>query len=141
MITSYESVYDKSITDSLTQVRNRAFFDEYLRDTAEQARKYGETFSVAILDIDTFKAFNDTYGHPVGDLALKATTRTVQETIRKTDILCRFGGEEFTLIFKTTRISDTLIINGKFRVSVERNTLEHEGKKLSITISLGLTEF
>ena len=54
MMTSYESVYDRSITDGLTQARNRAFFDEYLRDTIEQARKYGETFSVAILDIDSY---------------------------------------------------------------------------------------
>ncbi len=141
MMNSYESVYDRSITDSLTQVRNRAFFDEYLRDTAEQARKYGETFSVAILDIDNFKAFNDTYGHPVGDLVLKATAMTVQETIRKTDVLCRFGGEEFTLIFKATSLADALTIAEKIRSSVERGEVEHEGKKLSITISLGLAEF
>ncbi len=141
MMVSYESAYDKSITDPLTHVRNRAFFDEYLRDTTEQARKYGETFSVAILDIDNFKAFNDTYGHPVGDLVLKTTTRTIQETIRKTDILCRFGGEEFTLIFKTINLKDALVITEKIRTAVEKATLEHEGRNLSITISLGLTEF
>lgn len=141
MMISYESAYDKSITDPLTHVRNRAFFDEYLRDTAEQANKYGETFSVAILDIDNFKAFNDTYGHPVGDLVLKTTTRTIQETIRKTDILCRFGGEEFTLIFKTIRLEDALVITEKIRAAVEKSSLEHEGRKLSITISIGLTEF
>ncbi len=141
MMSSYESVYDKSITDALTQVRNRSFFDEYLRDTAEQARKYGETFSVAILDIDGFKAFNDTYGHPVGDLVLKETARTIQGVIRKTDILCRFGGEEFTLILKTACLADALVITEKIRAAVERRALEHEGKKLSITLSLGLTEF
>ena len=141
MMTSYESVYDKSITDPLTQIRNRAFFDEYLRNAWEQARKYGETFSVAILDIDNFKVFNDTYGHPVGDLVLKATTRTIQETIRKTDILCRFGGEEFTLIFNATSLADALIITEKIRLAVDNNTLEHEGKQLHITISLGVTEF
>jgi diguanylate cyclase (GGDEF)-like protein len=141
MMISYESAYAKSITDALTQVRNRAFFDEYLRDTAEQARKYGEAFSLAILDIDGFKSFNDAYGHPVGDLVLKATTRTIQETIRKTDVLCRFGGEEFTLILKATRLADALVIAEKIRAAVEKNILEHEGKKLSITISLGLTEF
>ncbi len=141
MMSSYESVYDKSITDPLTQARNRAFFDEYLRDTLEQARKYGETFSVVILDIDNFKAFNDTYGHPVGDLVLKTTVRTIQETIRKIDILCRFGGEEFTLILKATCLTDGLIITEKIRSAVEKNALEHEGKQLSVTISLGVTEF
>jgi diguanylate cyclase (GGDEF)-like protein len=141
MMNSYESAYDKSITDALTQVRNRAFFDDYLRDTTEHSRKYGEIFSVAILDIDNFKAFNDTYGHPVGDLVLKETTKTIQESIRKTDILCRFGGEEFTLIFKATGLADALIITEKIRSAVENNALEHEGKKLSITISLGVTEF
>jgi diguanylate cyclase (GGDEF)-like protein len=141
MMRSYESAYDRSITDPLTQARNRAFFDEYLRDTADQARKYGEIFSVAILDIDGFKVFNDTYGHPVGDLVLKTTTKTIQETIRKTDILCRFGGEEFTLIFKATCLEDALVITEKIRAAVEKSVLEHEGKKLSITISLGVTEF
>lgn len=141
MMSSYESAYDKSITDPLTQTRNRAFFDEYLRDTSEQARKYGETFCVAILDIDNFKAFNDTYGHPVGDLVLKTTTRTIQEMIRKTDILCRFGGEEFTLIFKATCLADGMIITEKIRSAVEMNALEHEGKRLRITISFGVTEF
>lgn len=141
MINSYESAYDKSITDSLTQARNRAFFDEYLRDTTEHSRKYDETFSLAILDIDNFKAFNDTYGHPVGDLVLKETTKTIQETIRKTDILCRFGGEEFTLIFNATCLADALVIAEKIRSTVEKNALVHEGKKLFITISLGVTEF
>jgi diguanylate cyclase (GGDEF)-like protein len=140
MMSSYESAYDKSITDPLTQVRNRAFFDEYLRDTAEQARTYGEKFSVAILDIDNFKAFNDTYGHPVGDLVLKTTTKTIQNTLRKTDILCRFGGEEFTLIFKDTCRADAQGIIEKIRAAVEKRALEHEGKNLSITISFGLTE-
>lgn len=141
MMMSYESAYDKSITDPLTHVRNRAFFDEYLRDTTEQANKYGETFSLAILDIDNFKAFNDTYGHPVGDLVLKTTTRTIQETIRKTDILCRFGGEEFTLIFKPIRLEDAIVITEKIRAAVEKSILEQEGRKLSITVSIGLTEF
>lgn len=141
MMNSYESAYDKSITDALTQVRNRAFFDEYLRDTTEHSQKYGESFSVAILDIDDFKKFNDTYGHPVGDLVLKATTKAIQDTIRKTDILCRFGGEEFTLIFKATGLVNAMIITEKIRAAVERSVLEYEGKKLSITISLGVTEF
>ncbi len=141
MMSSYESAYDKSITDSLTQVRNRSFFDEYLRDTVEQSRKYGETFSLAILDIDNFKAFNDTYGHPVGDLVLKETTRAIRETMRKTDVLCRFGGEEFTLIFKSTCLADALIVCEKIRAAVGANALEREGGTLSITISLGLTEF
>lgn len=141
MMNSYESAYDKSITDALTHARNRAFFDEYLRDSTEQAHKYAETFSVAIYDIDNFKAFNDTYGHPVGDLVLRETTRAVQEKIRKTDILCRFGGEEFTVIFKATCLEDAKVISEKIRSSVEKNALEHEGKPLTVTISIGVTEF
>ncbi len=76
----------------------------------------------------------------MGDLVLKTTTRTIQETIRKTDVLCRFGGEEFTLIFKATGLSDAMIITEKIRSAVEKNELEHEGKRLRITISLGVTE-
>ncbi len=141
MLRSYESAYMKSITDPLTQIRNRAFFDEYLHDAIEQTRKYGEPFSLVIMDIDGFKAFNDTYGHPVGDLVLKTTCSVIQETIRKTDIFCRFGGEEFTLILKATSLADAQVISEKIRDCVEKHSLEYEGMKLNITISMGITEF
>ncbi|MBN1499974.1 MAG: GGDEF domain-containing protein [Spirochaetes bacterium] len=141
MMNSYESAYARSITDPLTQIHNRAFFDEYLRDTVEHARKYGEPFCVAILDIDDFKVFNDTYGHPVGDLVLKTTVRVIHESIRKTDILCRFGGEEFTLIFQATPLADARVITEKIRSCVEKNVLENDGKDLHLTISMGVTEF
>lgn len=140
MMRSYESAYDKSITDPLTLVRNRAFFDEYLRDAIDKTCMQCEPFSLAILDIDDFKAFNDTYGHLVGDQVLKTTSGLIQKMIRKTDILCRFGGEEFTLILKSTNLTDANVITEKIRASVENNILEHEGKTLHITISMGVTE-
>ncbi len=140
MMRSYESAYDKSITDPLTLVRNRAFFDEYLHEAIDQAYVRGEPFSLAILDIDDFKKFNDTYGHLVGDQVLKTTSALIQQTIRQADILCRFGGEEFTLILKGTSLVGAQVIAEKIRTCVEKNILEHEGKRLNITISLGVTE-
>lgn len=141
MINSYESVYDKSITDFLTKVRNRAFFDDYLHDMIRQSRKYSEKFSVVMLDIDNFKSFNDTYGHLVGDLVLQKTCQKIQESIRKTDILSRFGGEEFTIICKATSLHDTLVIAEKVRSGVDSNIISNEGKDLHITVSIGVTGF
>lgn len=141
MINSYESVYDKSITDFLTKVRNRAFFDDYLHDMIRQSRKYSEKFSVVMLDIDNFKSFNDTYGHLVGDLVLQKTCQKIQESIRKTDILSRFGGEEFTIICKAASLHDTLVIAEKVRSGVDSNIISNEGKDLHITVSIGVTGF
>lgn len=141
MMTNYEAVYDKSITDFLTQVRNRAFFDDYLQDTIIQSKKYGEKFCVVMLDIDNFKSFNDKYGHQVGDLVLQKTCRTIQDVIRKTDILSRFGGEEFTVICKASSIKDGLIIAEKIRAGVDGSAITHEHQELHITISVGVTEF
>ncbi len=141
MMSNYEAVYDKSITDFLTQARNRAFFDDYLHDTIIQSKKYGEKFCIVMLDIDNFKTFNDKYGHPVGDLVLQKTCRTIQDIIRKTDILSRFGGEEFTVICKAASIEDGLIIAEKIRAGVDGNTVIHEGKELHLTVSVGVTEF
>ncbi len=141
MMSSYEAVYDKSITDFLTQTRNRAFFDDYLHDTIIQSKKYNEKFCVIMLDIDNFKTFNDQYGHPVGDLVLQNTCKTIQEVIRKTDILSRFGGEEFTVICKGSSIECALAIAEKIRAGVDSNTILHEGRELHITVSVGVTEF
>lgn len=141
MISSYESAYDRSITDFLTNTHNRAFFDDYLRDTIKQSKKYGEIFSIAMLDIDNFKSFNDSYGHPVGDLVLRKTCQAISDSIRKTDILSRFGGEEFTIILKAASKKEALAIAEKIRSCVEKNAVSHEGGELRVTISVGVTEF
>lgn len=140
MMSSYESVYDKSITDALTNTHNRAFFDDYLDDTITQYRKYGESFCIAILDIDNFKSFNDTYGHPVGDLVLQKTCQAIQDAIRKTDVLSRFGGEEFTIVLKSASIQEARAVAEKVRRRVHDNAIAYDGEDLRISISIGVAE-
>ena len=91
-----------STSDALTGVFNRRFFDDYFANELERADRYGAPFAVAMIDVDHFKRFNDTYGHAVGDRALRAVARALQRAIRRSDLVARYGGEEFVAVFRET---------------------------------------
>lgn len=91
-----------STSDSLTGVFNRRFFDDYFANELERASRYRTPFAVAMIDVDHFKQFNDTYGHAVGDRALRAVARALQRAIRRSDLVARYGGEEFIAVFRET---------------------------------------
>jgi diguanylate cyclase (GGDEF)-like protein len=87
-----------SVTDGLTGVFNRAWFDQELAEEAERARRHGRPFAVAMLDIDHFKRFNDAHGHVAGDLALRTVAQVLRRSLRGSDAVARYGGEEFVLL-------------------------------------------
>ncbi len=84
--------------DALTQLANRAYFDEKLSESLNILKRYNETFSLMMIDLDNFKDINDTYGHPAGDRILKGVAFKIRESLRSSDFLARFGGDEFALI-------------------------------------------
>jgi len=134
----YAKTEKKAYYDGLTSVYNRYKFDEIISVEIENAQRYHRYFSLAILDIDKFKNFNDTYGHLVGDEVLIMLATHVQESIRQTDVFARWGGEEFIILFKETDVLQAKIVLEKIRESISE--LEHEtaGK---VTASFGVTEF
>lgn len=131
-------LYQMSVTDPLTGAYNRRYFQERLEEEIERAKRTGETFSVVMLDIDHFKAINDRFGHRMGDLVLKALVKAVKDRIRKTDLLTRWGGEEFILLLPATPLEKAKILAEDLRQRIEG--LKIPGVE-GFTVSLGVTEY
>ncbi|MBI2469753.1 MAG: diguanylate cyclase [Planctomycetes bacterium] len=138
-----ESTRRASITDPLTGVYNRRFFDEMLEKQIAFAKRHNQQISLLIMDIDHFKIFNDTYGHMVGDRILQKLTKTVKEIIRSSDMLSRYGGEEFSIIMPSADIAEALNKAEAIRKHVESNCSEAaiSGESHKITISIGVASF
>lgn len=98
----YEQLQEYANTDGLTQVYNRVFFQKRLSEELNRAKQQGYEVSIIFFDVDDFKAYNDTYGHLFGDMILQSIALTVKESVRKDDIVARFGGEEFVILLPYT---------------------------------------
>ncbi|HIP14232.1 MAG TPA: GGDEF domain-containing protein, partial [Sulfurimonas autotrophica] len=124
------------ITDPLTGIYNRRYYYEKIQKEMYEAKRYGLSLSLIMCDIDFFKKVNDLHGHDVGDEVLKYYTKLLQESLRKSDTLCRIGGEEFMIILPHTNKTQATKIAQKLREKVQ------ESKKiLPITMSFGVTEY
>lgn len=128
----------KVYTDSLTGVNNRAKFEEVFEYELKQSNRYNRPLSLAILDIDKFKDFNDKYGHLIGDEILIMLAKNIQKNARESDLFARWGGEEFVLLFSNTNLQDAISSSEHFREMIEK--LEHKSAG-SVTVSFGVTEY
>lgn len=126
-----------AVKDELTGLYNRHFLISYL-EKETRSEKGNQPMIMAILDLDHFKLVNDTWGHPVGDDQLKHTARTILNAVRKTDLLVRFGGEEFLLILPQTSAAAAARVLEKVRTSVETNRHPVTGRQ---TVSIGIAEY
>ncbi len=127
-----------ALTDPLTGLRNRRFLSEQLQDMIPVARRYNEPLSCIMLDIDHFKAVNDTYGHPVGDEVLTHLATLMKQSLREADIIGRYGGEEFIILSPRTNLAAGELVAERLRSNVARQAFETEKGALKITISIGL---
>ena len=128
-----------SITDSLTQVKNRHYFDK--KFPAEYRRAYREKswISLLILDIDHFKHFNDNHGHQAGDEILKVVAAAIQDVVKRpSDAVSRYGGEEFTVLLPSTPKEGAYQVAERIRKHIEEILLDWQGETLTVTISIGL---
>ena len=122
-------------TDALTQVYNRYFFMENIEAEVKRFYRYHSVFSLIMFDLDYFKQINDKYGHQIGDEILIAVSRLVDNSLRDTDTLFRFGGEEFMVILPETDLKEAYEIADRMRLLVEENDF---GLQLTTTISIGV---
>ncbi|MEN6473243.1 MAG: diguanylate cyclase [Syntrophaceae bacterium] len=134
-------LFDLATTDGLTKLFVHRYFQLMLDGEVQRARRYNRPFSLAMIDIDNFKHFNDTYGHLLGDEVLKSVARAIRKNIRAVDIAARYGGEEFVVIFPETDVDKAMIAAEKIRRCVELLDISYESLKLHVTISLGLSSF
>jgi diguanylate cyclase (GGDEF)-like protein len=135
-----EAMEKLAVTDELTGLYNRRAFDGMGAKEVERARRYKRPLSLILFDIDHFKDVNDSYGHPVGDHVLQVLTRLVTKTTRSTDIVCRFGGEEFIVLMPEAGREEGLAMAERLRQEISRMTIVTAGGTLSLTVSLGLAE-
>ncbi|WP_431786991.1 tetratricopeptide repeat-containing diguanylate cyclase [Vibrio harveyi] len=130
-----EVLAQENTTDPLTKVHNRRFLPNWLDNMAR--RSPSRRFALAIIDIDYFKVFNDQYGHDLGDKMLMHVARILDEATRSGDLLVRWGGEEFVLLFEISHADDCAKTLDRLRLAVENNNLEVDSDSMGATISLG----
>ncbi len=124
--------------DGLTGVFNHRAFDDMLYAEWERSRRYGDPFALIMLDIDWFKKINDNFGHQIGDMVLTTIGGTIKQSIRKSDIAFRYGGEEFAVIMPNTALEQAGMLAERIRQAVEENDF---GDDLSVTVSLGVSHY
>ncbi|MFN1530768.1 tetratricopeptide repeat-containing diguanylate cyclase [Vibrio jasicida] len=130
-----EELAQQNTTDPLTKVHNRRYLPSWLENMAR--RSPDRKFALAVIDIDHFKSFNDQYGHDLGDKMLIHVATILDEATRSGDLLVRWGGEEFVLLFEIRHVDDCAKTLNRLRLAVENNNLEVDSQSLSATISLG----
>jgi diguanylate cyclase (GGDEF)-like protein len=129
-----------SNSDRLTGLFNRAYFEDFLAAEVRRSRRYSRSFAVAMVDIDRFKHFNDTYGHPAGDQALKAVAGTIQRALRRSDLVARYGGEEMVLVMPETTLSAARkrLEGVREAVASEAIRIPKRDEQVRITVSAGV---
>lgn len=131
-----------SITDELTGLFNRRYMLRKLQESVAQSERYGETFSLISLDIDFFKAINDSYGHPMGDGVLKRFAEIIDARTRKTDVVARTGGEEFMIFMPNTGLTEAGHVAELLRTAMENERfVSFEGKVFNVTFSAGVVNW
>lgn len=141
----YKDAQHKSISDPLTGLFTRGYFEDYLRLQTKTLMELPANIdqrmmSLVMIDIDHFKKVNDVHGHQAGDHILKHVAAVMRKSFRKTDIVCRYGGEEFLVILPVTDLTNATIAAEKLRTNIEAEKIVFEGTHIPVTVSLGVAQ-
>lgn len=137
-----EELLQISLTDALTGIANRRVFDELMEKEWRRCMRSGSPLSLALIDIDYFKLFNDNYGHQAGDDCLKNVANSLATSVRRaSDFLARYGGDEFIIIMPETDINGARYVGENIRKTIEALKISHQYSKISqfVTISVGVS--
>ncbi len=138
MIEHIAEIKRLSHSDFLTNLYNRRYFFELGKKFFSSAKRRNTNFSVAMIDIDHFKSVNDTYGHDAGDEVLKNVAQILKNRFRESDIVSRFGGEEFCIFAADLTRNDSIRVFEEIRNSVEQSYMTIGGESVGVTISIGV---
>jgi diguanylate cyclase (GGDEF)-like protein len=134
----YAQVEQKSRLDELTGLFNRRHFEERLKEEVSRHSRYGDVFSIFMIDLDNFKTYNDVYGHPAGDMLLGQIGKIIKSSIRDADQAFRYGGDEFVVILPHTAKDDAYVVAERVR---EQIAGDMKKKAFSVTCSIGLASY
>lgn len=133
-------IVEMAITDELTGLHNRRFTELRLKEELSRSQRHDRRCSCILLDIDLFKHVNDSHGHAGGDAVLRGLAKAASAALRASDLLGRWGGEEFLAVLPETDLAGARAMAERLRQAIEAMRVEHEGKQLSITASLGVAD-
>lgn len=133
-------LYRAATTDQLTDIYNRAYLMDVLQTEHQRSQRFSEVFSCVMFDIDDFKKVNDSYGHQMGDEVIKNIASIARKNIRSTDIVGRYGGEEYLIIMPNTNAQGATVIAEKIREMVAKTDFRNRKKRINCTISLGISD-
>ncbi|MFO0945811.1 MAG: diguanylate cyclase [Planctomycetota bacterium] len=137
---SLENMWERATRDPLTTLYNRRYLEEFLPMLLEGARRQRSATSLLLCDIDHFKGINDTQGHDAGDRVLRTLAQTLRDSVRASDVVCRYGGEEFVILLPQTDESGAMIIADKLRQRVAERCQRGDARE-PVTISIGVSVF
>lgn len=135
----YKQALQAAHRDPLTGVNNRASMDSSIEREIQLAQRHGTELSLLTMDIDFFKKINDTYGHAMGDCVIKAVAEAATAAIRTTDMVFRFGGEEFVILLSNTGRKGATLLANRLRQKIEETCIICDGTHLSATVSIGIS--
>lgn len=133
-----EKLFREATLDSLTGIANRGAFDSRFKEMKQKFDEDGTGFSLLLLDVDHFKKVNDTWGHSIGDLALKHVTKIMQATLREGDFVARFGGEEFAMLLFSSAPETAEVVAERIRHNIEVSPLVTGDVTVPLTASIGI---
>jgi len=134
-------LFRQATTDRMTGLYSHHFFEKALAEEMERARRYKTIFSLVILDIDHFKAVNDTHGHLQGDRIIKGISKILSQSIRQVDLPARYGGEEFAVILPGVDVKGASVVAERLRKRIGESRFPCDGFTIGVTISLGVAEY
>jgi diguanylate cyclase (GGDEF)-like protein len=129
-----------SVTDGLTGIHNHRFFQDRLREEFRRAQRYDDPLALVLIDLDHFKAINDSHGHQVGDLVLREVATSLKRSVRETDILARYGGEEFAVLLPKTHLAGSITVAERIWKDLGALRCGPQGD-LRVTASLGVSGY
>ncbi|MCH9654652.1 MAG: GGDEF domain-containing protein [Gimesia sp.] len=132
-----KQLQSKAIHDPLTKVYNRSYFNEAFEKELYHCARFARPIGIIFSDIDRFKQLNDTYGHQFGDLVLQRIAKVASESTRRSDVFCRYGGEEFVILANNPSENGIRELSERLRTLIENEVIEFEGKRVPVTASLG----
>ncbi len=138
----FDTQYKLATTDGLTELYNHRYFQEQMQRFVSHSDRYNTVFSLIIIDIDFFKKFNDNFGHQSGDAVLRQVAFALKKNVRATDIVCRYGGEEMSIILPNTKNEEAVAIANKLCTIIGTKKCKlANGKESNVTISLGVSTY